>query len=266
MDKLLVDTAAAGAHLEDLAIVARAAFEKWRSPVVTGHPDLSIVDTMIDIVLAFLDRTDEGADEAGAHEPASDDACSGTGNQDGTPEGTATSASAAQHAQLLSPEAWQALRYAMGRLAIQLISGPDRLAAILRQGLLDAPYNGNSVPLDIGYSASIPGYIRRAVQLRARHCEWPGCDKPPARCDVHHLRHQADGGETSIQNCVLLCQFHHDICIHRLGWRLALHPDGTTTAYGPKGQVLHSHGPPGNGPPEDSGPPRRTGPPRTKAA
>ena len=33
-------------------------------------------------------------------------------------------------------------------------------------------------------------------------------------------------------------------CIHRRGWRLVLHPDGTTTAYGPDGQVLHSHSPP----------------------
>ncbi len=31
VDKLLVDTAAAGANLEDLAIVARAAYERWRS-------------------------------------------------------------------------------------------------------------------------------------------------------------------------------------------------------------------------------------------
>jgi hypothetical protein len=29
-----------------------------------------------------------------------------------------------------------------------------------------------------------------------------------------------------------------------LSWRLVLHPDGTTTAYGPDGQVLHSHSPP----------------------
>ena len=141
----------------------------------------------------------------------------------------------------------------MARLAIQLVSGPDRLAAALRRGLLDARYNARSVPLDIGVSASIPGAIRRAVQLRARHCEWPGCDKPPAHCDLHHLVHQADGGETSLSNCVLLCQFHHDVCIHRLGWRLVLHPDATTTAYGPKGQVRQSHGPP-----QDHGPPGTT--------
>ena len=45
-----------------------------------------------------------------------------------------------------------------------------------------------------------------------------------------------------------LCQFHHDICIHRRGWRLILHPDGTTTAYGPDGQGLsgsvHTERPP----------------------
>jgi hypothetical protein len=152
--------------------------------------------------------------------------------------------------EALSPQARQALRYAIARLAVDLVAGPDRLAAILRRGLLDAPYNSKSVILDVGVSASVPGYLRRAVQLRARHCEWPGCRKPPAYCDVHHLRHQADSGETSISNCALLCQFHHDTCIHRWGWRLVLHPDGTTTAYGPRGQVLHSHGPP-----ESTGPP-----------
>jgi hypothetical protein len=61
---------------------------------------------------------------------------------------------------------------------------------------------------------------------------------------VHHLQHKADGGKTAVTDCVLLCQFHHDVCIHRRGWRLILHPDGTTTAYGPDGQVLHSHSPP----------------------
>jgi hypothetical protein len=149
----------------------------------------------------------------------------------------------------LSPEAWQSLRYAMARLAVELVSGPGGLASALRRGLLDAPYNSRSVVLDIGYSDTIPGPVRRAVQLRARHCEWPGCDKPLAWCDIHHLRHKRDGGPTSVTGCAALCQFHHDTCIHRWGWRLSLHPDATTTAYGPKGQVIHSHGPPGQGPP-----------------
>ncbi|HVT66290.1 MAG TPA: DUF222 domain-containing protein [Trebonia sp.] len=144
-----------------------------------------------------------------------------------------------------SPGAWDALRHAITRLAVDLVSGPSGVAAMLRRGLLDKPWNPPSLPLDIGYSHSIPGHIRRAVQLRDRHCAWPRCDRPAVYCDVHHLRHQADGGETSLANCILLCNFHHDICIHRRGWRLILHPDGTTEARSPDGrQVLRSHAPP----------------------
>ncbi len=116
---------------------------------------------------------------------------------------------------------------------------------MLRTGLAGAPFNARSVPLDVGYSASIPEPIRRAVILRDKGCAWPGgCDKRPAVCDVHHIRHKKNGGPTSVTDCLLLCQYHHDICIHRWGWEIELLPDGSVTAYGPKGQVIRSHGPP----------------------
>ena len=42
-----------------------------------------------------------------------------------------------------------------------------------------------------------------------------------------------------------VCQFHHDVCIHRRGWQLVLRPDGTTEARSPDGkQILYSHAPP----------------------
>ena len=144
-----------------------------------------------------------------------------------------------------SPAAQQALRYAIARLAIDLVSGPSGLAAALRQGLLERPWNTPSLPLDIGYSRTIPGHLRRAVALRDKHCAWPKCTRPAVYCDIHHLRHQADGGETSLANCALVCQFHHDTCIHRRGWQLILHPDGTTEARSPDGRhILRSHAPP----------------------
>jgi hypothetical protein len=231
-----------------------AACDAMVAPVVTGHPDLAVVDQMIDIIAGHLDAIGGAAGE-GAGDPGSTagEGSGGTAAGDGGGRATALSPEA------LSARARQALRHDIARLAVDLVAGPGRLASILRRGLLDAPYNSKPVILDVGVSAAIPGALRRAVQLRARHCEWPGCDKPPAYCDVHHLRHQADGGETSMSDCVLACQFHHDICIHRWGWRLLLHPDGTTTAHGPRGQVLHSHGPPGSGPPR--GRPPRGGPP-----
>ncbi len=188
--------------------------------------------------------------------PDGDSGADGDGSSGGYPSwGTAghargpLTAQAASRArsrarQRFTPDAMQALRYAIARLAIDFVSGPAGIAGWLRTTLLAPPYNTPSLPLDIGYSDSIPASIRRAVQLRDRGCAWPRCGRPAAWCDVHHLQHKKDGGKTAVSECVLLCQFHHDICIHRRGWRLILHPDGTTTAYGPEGQVLHSHSPP----------------------
>ena len=85
---------------------------------------------------------------------------------EGHDAGTAPGGPTRHRSGALSPEARQALRHAIARLAIDLVSGPAGLAAILRQGLLDKPYNTPSLPLDIGYSDSIPAHIRRAVLLR----------------------------------------------------------------------------------------------------
>jgi hypothetical protein len=146
----------------------------------------------------------------------------------------------------LSPQAWQAHRHAIARLAVDFVSGPAGLASALRTGLLEHPYSTPSLPLDIGYADSIPGHIRRAVILRDRHCAWPGgCDRPAAASDVHHIRHKRDGGETSLHNLALFCEFHHETCIHRWGWQVTLHPDGTMEARSPDGkQILRSHPPP----------------------
>jgi hypothetical protein len=125
------------------------------------------------------------------------------------------------------------------------MSGPDGLAAYLRTRTLGHPYAGKSLPLDVGQAKSIPGHLRRAVILRDKHCAWPGgCDKPPAGCHIHHLVYRSRGGRTRLKDLVLLCSFHHEICVHRLGWTLTLHPDGTTQARSPDGQILRSHGPP----------------------
>ncbi|MDT0166818.1 DUF222 domain-containing protein [Actinotalea sp. AC32] len=72
-----------------------------------------------------------------------------------------------------------------------------------------------SAVLDVGRSArTVTGPLRRAVIARDRHCSFPGCHEPPARCDVHHPHHWADGGVTSVDNAILLCWHHHDH-VHR---------------------------------------------------
>jgi HNH endonuclease len=133
----------------------------------------------------------------------------------------------------------------IGKVA-DLLSGPGGLASFLRTRQLGARLAGPSLPLDIGYSTSIPPGIRNAVILRDRRCRWPGgCNQPAAACQVHHIQHLANGGPTSLSGCVLLCSFHHQVVIHRWGWTLVLNPDGTTTAWNPgRTKTLHSHGPP----------------------
>jgi hypothetical protein len=142
--------------------------------------------------------------------------------------------------------AWAALEQAVIGKAVDLLSGPGGLASFLRRRQLGARLSGPSLPLDIGYSETVPAGIRNAVMLRDRHCQWAGrCDQPAEACQVHHTRHKANGGPTSVKDCVLLCWFHHQIVIHRWGWTLVVNPDGTTTAWNKdKTKVLHSHGPP----------------------
>ena len=197
-------------------------------PVVTGHPDMTVIDRVIELVLTAAGH---GADPGG-------------GSRTTAGDGGGAAAEGARPAAALPPPELAALRYRIARLAIDFVSGPPGIAALLRTGLLHGPFTTASQPLDIGYSDSIPAHIRRAVALRDQGCAWPRCRRPAAVCDVHHVVHKKDGGKTSVRDCVLLCQFHHDVCIHRWGWQIVLHPDGTTEARGPDGQILRSHAPP----------------------
>ena len=129
--------------------------------------------------------------------------------------------------------------------AVALLSGPSGLASWLRTGTLPPPAAAVSLPLDVGAVTDIiPPHLRRAITTRDRRCAFPGCDQPPAACQVHHIIPRARHGTTSLANCLLLCSFHHLIAVHRWDWTITLNPDGTTTATSPHGRVLHSHSPP----------------------
>jgi hypothetical protein len=88
--------------------------------------------------------------------------------------------------------------------AVDLVSGPGGLASFLRRQQLGARLGGPSLPLDIGYSETIPAAIRNAVILRDKHCQWAGrCNQPASACEVHHVTHKANGGKTSVKERVL---------------------------------------------------------------
>jgi hypothetical protein len=206
----LPDRAAAEGHTCDAQI----------TPMVTGHLDPAALSEMTADYLGGLSRRGAGSD-----------------GLDGEPDASG----------LLPPRTLRRLQDTVLRYAADVLSGPAGLAAFLRTGVLAAEFpSAVSLPLDVGAATStIPAHLRRAVIRRDRHCAFPGCRQQPAGCQVHHIIPRSRGGPTALTNLLLLCSFHHLIAIHRWGWTITLHGDGTTTASSPDRQrTLHSHGPP----------------------
>jgi hypothetical protein len=97
-----------------------------------------------------------------------------------------------------------------------------------------------SEPLDVGRKTPVvPAALRRAVILRDRTCRFSGCDRPAPWCDVHHIRHWARGGETSLANCVLLCARHHHL-IHEDGFSVEV-ADAGPVFRRPDGSVIEDN-------------------------
>jgi Domain of unknown function (DUF222) len=216
------------------------------TPVVTGEVHLAALDDLVRLCVELAGhgpgRCQGGRDE---DETAGDEPRTGAS---GEPETGGEPRSDRRGSGPVPPteRGREALEKAVIGKAVELLSGPGGLASYLRRGLLGARLGGPSLPLDVGMSENIPASIRNAVVLRDQHCRFPGgCWQPASACHVHHVRHKARGGKTSAKDCVLLCAFHHLIVIHQWGWTLALHGDGTTTAWNKdRTKVLYSHGPP----------------------
>ena len=75
-------------------------------------------------------------------------------------------------------------------------------------------------PLSIGRkSRLIPKAIERAVRARDNDtCTFPGC-RNHRFLHCHHVEHWSNGGETSVDNLLLLCTRHHAL-VHEGGFRI----------------------------------------------
>ena len=192
-----------------------AACDAALTPVVTGHLDRAVLDQLTGVFL-----------QAAGHRNGP---YRGTGGA--VPELTAATRDRLQHTLL----SW----------SIDLLSGPAGFPAYLRRHLLPARFTSLSQPLDLGRTTrTVPAHLRKAVIQRDKKCRFPGCEQPPSVCQIHHLIPWSQGGATALGNLAMFCRFHHIIVIHRWGWKITCHPDGTTTATAPDGRILHSHGPP----------------------
>ncbi len=117
----------------------------------------------------------------------------------------------------------------------------------------------DSQPLDVGRTHRVvPAHLRKAVEVRDRRCVFTGCGAPKYWCDVHHLTHWINGGETSLTNSALLCEAHHTKVHH--GFRVerdqrnrwtTYRPDGSQITTGPRLDLGPPPGPPAPRPPVD---------------
>jgi hypothetical protein len=74
------------------------------------------------------------------------------------------------------------------------------------------------VPLDLGRETRVFTAVqRKALGLRDGGCRFPGCARPAAHTDAHHVVPWSQGGATDLANGMLLCRFHHRQ-VHEGGW------------------------------------------------
>ncbi|MFL6178490.1 MAG: DUF222 domain-containing protein [Actinomycetes bacterium] len=86
---------------------------------------------------------------------------------------------------------------------------------------------------------------RKLLAARDGGCRWPGCHRPPAHTDAHHVKPWHDGGVTDVSNAVLLCRHHHRL-VHEGGWRITVDDQnrgthGAVGVTGPHGRTFTSH-------------------------
>jgi hypothetical protein len=110
-------------------------------------------------------------------------------------------------------------------------------------GIIPQVFGGKSLPLDHGHEQRLFTKTQKQAQAaRDGGCTFPGCDRPPEECESHHWRMRwADGGNTHLDDGVLVCPFHHRT-IHDSagndGWAVRLSPVDGHPEYRPPGSTI----------------------------
>ncbi|WP_426571464.1 hypothetical protein [Aquihabitans sp. McL0605] len=136
---------------------------------------------------------------------------------------TATLAALLDHANLTGPE--------RDRWAARILGGGSIGRHTLRELLERANIafvvtDDDGEPLHVGRTRRlITAAMLTALLARSGGtCEHPGCHANHHRCQAHHLTWWRHGGETNIDNLVLLCKHHHRLAHH--GWPITRGPTG----------------------------------------
>ncbi|MBY4384726.1 DUF222 domain-containing protein [Rhodococcus fascians] len=103
---------------------------------------------------------------------------------------------------------------------IGIYLGNASLAAALEAAVAADPTLGTSVRRDPLTDRALiyrpDALTTAAVRLRDRHCRFPGCHRPAARCQIDHVipfdhANPLGGGWTTVNNLQCLCEYHHSV-------------------------------------------------------
>ncbi|MDE2943334.1 MAG: DUF222 domain-containing protein [Gemmatimonadota bacterium] len=84
--------------------------------------------------------------------------------------------------------------------------------------------------LDVGRRQRTVGWrLRKALDVRDGGCRFPGCGS--RHTQAHHAIPWSEGGDTKLDNLILLCRFHHKV-VHEGGWRVEMEQAGAGAAAG----------------------------------
>jgi len=185
-----------------------------------------------DALLAIVKASLTGA-TAAPHASVSSDSAPDDSERPG-----ASSACVADHYQVVVHVDEKSLRGGIGRSDLPI----DTVRRLCCDGSVVAvTEDERGTPLDVGRKQRVVSTpLKRALWSRDRGCTFPGCANR-RYVDAHHIRHWADGGETSLENLTLLCSRHHR-ALHE--GRFAIRRDALGAIYfqRPDGRVIPKGG------------------------
>jgi hypothetical protein len=87
-------------------------------------------------------------------------------------------------------------------------------------GLIPILFDDDGSTLNLGRSQRLHSARQRiAIAVRDGGCLAPDCERPASWCEVHHIHEFSRGGNTDLNDGVLLCRHHH-MLVHNNGWRI----------------------------------------------
>lgn len=133
---------------------------------------------------------------------------SGHGGRSPTDSATTTSRSARP---LFSVEVDKDTAMRICQMADGTVVHPNLLVSWFTQADFErVVFDTPSRVIEVGSRARFfRGGLRRAIELRDKHCTYPGCRVPAADCDIDHIVEYSAGGETSQANGRLRCPAHN---------------------------------------------------------